>query len=91
MPDWGPNLLTSEYGGHLPPGHWGLTHGPAQEVPLGQMADRATQSLWSVPVAEPVWRVQPDPQAEAAGAVGLGLTFSTLMLAFALVSMNLIP
>lgn len=91
MPSQGLHLLTSEHGGNFPQGHLGLTHSPAQEVPLGRMADRTAQSLWPFPVAEPPWRGQLNPQPEGASTVGLGLTFSTLMLAFALVSMNLIP
>lgn len=68
-----------------------LAHGTAQKVPPAQLADNVAQSLRSVPLVEPPQRVQPVSQPRGVCAVGPGLTFSTLMLAFALVSMNLIP
>lgn len=68
----------------------GLAHGAAQGEPLGHQS-RGCGGLWPVPETEPPWRVLSDPRPKGARAASLGLTFSTLMLAFALVSMNLIP
>lgn len=90
VPSWDWPLLVSEQGGDSPDCLQGAWHVVLLKENLTVISLEAAGACGQSP-RQPPWRVLSDPWPKGAGAASLGLTFSTLMLAFALVSMNLIP
>lgn len=94
VPSWDWPLLVSEQGGDSSD-CLGLCKGPGHVVLLKEnltvISLEAAGACGQSPRQPPFGGCYLTLGSKGAGAASLGLTFSTLMLAFALVSMNLIP